>query len=159
VFERIKPVLIKVSKLTKSKSNSRQEIFKVLLIGHYMKYKNNQEEISVRDTLDMKYDYSAGWGFSIELIAVSEIKRGAGTHYPYVTNGIGKGKRNIEVISPYELKEIIEQIDEIGSIPQVYDSIIGEEKAWDYRNFDLKFLNVFFKDIILQIQQVYEAYE
>ena len=39
----------------------------------------------------MEYDYGAGWEFKIELLSMTEMRRGAGMHYPYVTDGKGKG--------------------------------------------------------------------
>ena len=48
-------------------------------------------KLSVGDKLSMEYDYGAGWEFEIELLSISEMKRGAGTHYPYVTDGKGNG--------------------------------------------------------------------
>ena len=55
----------------------------------------------------MEYDYGAGWEFEIELLSITEMKRGAGTHYTYVADGKGKGI--IEDTSPYELAEIVEK--------------------------------------------------
>lgn len=65
----------------------------------------------------------------------------------------------IEDISPDQLKEIVEHIDETGIIPQVYDIILEKEIAWNYREFDLEYCNVFFKDNILRIQFAYESYK
>lgn len=39
-------------------------------------------KLSVGDKLSMEYDYGAGWNFEIELLSITEMKRGAGTHYP-----------------------------------------------------------------------------
>ncbi|MEG0368976.1 MAG: plasmid pRiA4b ORF-3 family protein, partial [Hungatella sp.] len=69
-------------------------------------------KLSVGDKLSMEYDYGAGWKFEIELWSITEMKRGAGTHYPYVTDGKGKGI--IEDTSPYELAEIVTKTDKDG---------------------------------------------
>lgn len=114
-------------------------------------------KLSVGDTLTMEYDYGAGWKFEIELLSVTEMKRGAGTHYPYVTDGKGKGI--IEDTSPYELAEIIEKTDEDGTLPQITDMYSGKEKMWDYRDFNLEYCNVFFKDNVWRTQSAYEEYE
>ena len=42
-------------------------------------------KLAVGDKLTMEYDYGAGWCFDMELISVTEMRRGAGTHYPYIT--------------------------------------------------------------------------
>jgi hypothetical protein len=91
----------------------------------------------VGDTLDMEYDYGAGWEFSIELLSIEEMKRGAGRHYPYVRDG--KGKEIFEDTSPYELLEAIQYTDQTGEVPKAVDIFSGKKKEWDYRDFDLEY--------------------
>lgn len=114
-------------------------------------------KLSVGDKLSMEYDYGAGWEFEIELLSISEMKRGAGTHYPYVTDGKGNGI--IEDTSPYELAEMVEKTDKDGTLPQIMDMYSGKEVLWDYRKFDLEYCNVFFKDNVWKIQNAYEEFE
>jgi len=114
-------------------------------------------ESTAGDKLSMEYDYGAGWEFEIELLSITEMKRGAGTHYPYVNDGKGKGI--IEDTSPYEVAEMIEKIDKDGTLPQIMDMYSGKEVSWDYRKFDLEYCNVFFKDNVWKIQNAYEEYE
>lgn len=114
-------------------------------------------KLSVGDKLSMEYDYGAGWEFEIELLSITEMKRGAGTHYPYVTDGKGKGI--IEDTSPYELAEMVTKTDKDGTLPQIMDMYSGKEVSWDYRKFDLEYCNVFFKDNVWKIQNAYEEYE
>lgn len=109
------------------------------------------------DVLDMEYDYGAGWTFSLELLSVTEMKRGSGNHYPYITDGRGKGI--IEDISPYELAEIIYKTDKAEEYPRVDDIFLDGEKVWDYTDFNLKYANAFFKEEVLEIQHAYESYE
>lgn len=113
--------------------------------------------LTVGDALIMEYDYGAGWEFSIELISATEMKRGAGTHYPYVTDGKGKGI--LEDTSPYELLEAIKHTDQTGEVPRSVEIFSGKEKEWNYRDFDLEYCNVFFKDNILKMQYAYEDCE
>ena len=114
-------------------------------------------KLSVRDKLSMEYDYGAGWEFDIELLSITEMKRGAGTHYPYVTDGKGKGI--IEDTSPHELAEMVEKTDKDGTLAQIIDMYSGKEVSWDYRKFDLEYCNVFFKDNVWKIQNAYEEFE
>ncbi|WNX86053.1 plasmid pRiA4b ORF-3 family protein [Agathobaculum sp. NTUH-O15-33] len=114
-------------------------------------------KLSVGDKLSMEYDYGAGWEFEIELLSISEMKRGAGTHYPYVTDGKGNGI--IEDTSPYELAEMVEKTDKDGTLPQIMDMYSGKEVSWDYRKFELEYCNVFFKDNVWKIQNAYEEFE
>lgn len=85
------------------------------------------------------------------------MKKGSGTHYPYVTDGLGKGL--IEDTSTYELIEIINEIDSTGKIPKIYDFIRDKEIEWDYRKFDLKYTNMFLKDKVADIREAYEMVE
>jgi len=114
-------------------------------------------KLNAGDKLSMEYDYGAGWEFEIELLSVSEMKRGAGTHYPYVTDGKGKGI--IEDTSPYELAEIVEKIDHDGTLPRIADMYSGKENEWDYREFNLEYCNVFVKDNVWRIRCAYEECE
>ncbi|TCT14520.1 pRiA4b ORF-3-like protein [Natranaerovirga pectinivora] len=122
-----------------------------------IKTKLSALKLMVGDLLTMEYDYGAGWEFSIELIVITEMKRGSGTHYPYVTDGKGKGI--IEDVSPYELLEMIDEVNSTGVLPKVYDDVRDKEVEWDYRKFDIEFLNVFFKDYVASIRDAYEVYE
>lgn len=85
------------------------------------------------------------------------MKCGAGTHYPHVTGGKGKGI--IEDTSPYELVEIIAKTDTVGILPKITDIYSGKEKEWNYTNFDLEYCNVFFKDNVWKMQNAYESYK
>mgnify|MGYP001096838069 CR=1 FL=1 len=121
-----------------------------------IKTKLSALKLSIGDVLEMEYDYGAGWEFTIELLSITEMKKGSGNHYPYVTAGQGKGI--IENIPPFELAGIIEETDKTGILPQVCDNFLDEEIEWDYRKFDLEYCNVFLKGEIEQIQYAYEEY-
>lgn len=122
-----------------------------------IKTKLSALKLGVGDTLTMEYDYGAGWEFEIELLSITEMKRGAGTHYPYVADGKGKGI--IEDTSPYELAEIVMKTDADGTLPKITDMYSRKISEWDYRDFDLEYCNVFFKGNIWEMQNAYEAYE
>lgn len=114
-------------------------------------------KLNAGDKLSMEYDYGAGWEFEMELLSVSEMKRGAGTHYPYVTDGKGKGI--IEDTSPYEIAKIVEKTDHDGTLPRIAYMYSGKENEWDYRKFNLEYCNVFFKDNVCRIRCAYEECE
>lgn len=113
-------------------------------------------KLAVGDVMEMEYDYGAGWEFTIELLSITEMKKGSGNHYPYVTSGQGKGI--IEDIPPFELAEIIEATDKTGKLPQVCHNFMDMEIEWDYRDFDIKICNALLKGEIEQIQFAYEEY-
>ncbi len=112
-------------------------------------------KLSIGDSFVMGYDYGADWKFGIEIISVSEMPKGSGTHYPYITDGAGKGI--LEDTSPYALVEFKELTDQTGALPTYYDFESDEEKGWDYRKFDLDNLNGFYKMKILYIKEAYEG--
>lgn len=111
-------------------------------------------KLSIGDKLTMEYDYGAGWEFDIELKSIEEMKKGAGTHYPYITDG--RGNDIIEDTSPGMLIEFIEQTDRDGVLPTYYDFETDREIEWDYRKCDLEYLNAFYKFRIAQIKAAYE---
>lgn len=114
-----------------------------------IKTKLSALKLSVGDVLKMEYDYGAGWEFTIELVSITEMKRGFGTHYPYITDGAGKGI--IEDTYAYFLADLIKKADTAKiSYNNAYN--------WDYKDFDLEYSNVFFKDKIYKIQCAYEEY-
>lgn len=122
-----------------------------------VKTKLSAMKLAIGDDLTMEYDYGAGWEFDIQLLSVTEMKRGAGTHYPFVADGRGKGI--LEDTSPYGLLDAIRHTDETGEVPTAIELFSGKEKEWDYRDFDLEYCNVFFKDNVLKTQYAYEQYE
>lgn len=121
-----------------------------------IKTKLSKLDLSIGNKMTMAYDYGAGWEFEIELLSIIEMKRGTGTHYPYVTDGQGKGI--IEDIFPHELVEIVDKIDKGESLPQITNMYDASNRPWDYRDFDLEFCNIFFKDNVWRIQNAYEMY-
>ncbi len=112
-------------------------------------------KMEIGDIMEMEYDYGAGWSFDIELVSVEPMKKGMGTHYPYVTDGAGWGI--IEDLSAGELADYIKHTDETGVLP-VYYNIFDEEVTWDYRRFDIKTTNTLLKGIIQRMQENYEDY-
>lgn len=111
-------------------------------------------KFKVGDSLTMRYDYGAGWEFDIKVVSITEMKKGSGTHYPYITDGAGKGI--IEDTSPGILFEYIRQTDETGELPTYIDRYFEHETEWDYRRFDLKASNILFKFEVGEIEDAYE---
>lgn len=122
-----------------------------------IKTKLSSLKINVGDMLDMEYDYGAGWRFKIELLSITEMMRGRGPHYPYITDGRGKGI--FEDISPFELADIIKRTDEEGVMPQIPKEYSDGVIYWDYRNFNLEYANGFYKHIIRSVQKSFEDNE
>ena len=83
---------------------------------------------TVGDVLSLEYDLGVGWQFDIELLSITEMQKGTGTHYPYITDGMGQG--------------IAEE------------KVSGEKQETKVWNLDIE--NKFFKDGIEEIRAAYE---
>ena len=115
-------------------------------------------KLRVEDKMEMEYDYGAGWTFDIELISISPMVKGTGTHYPFITDGAGWGI--VEDTCPGELLDYINQIDETGVLPKIrYHYMPSCEIEWDYRIFDIKSLNTLLKSDIQRLQEAYEEFD
>ena len=115
-------------------------------------------KLKVGDKMEMEYDYGAGWTFDIELISISPMQKGTGTHYPYITDGAGWGI--IEDTCPGELLDYIKQIDTTGVLPKYEHHYIPlHEVEWDYRRFDMETLNALLKYDVQKLQDAYEDFE
>ncbi|MGN0179417.1 MAG: plasmid pRiA4b ORF-3 family protein [Monoglobaceae bacterium] len=115
-------------------------------------------KLKVGDKMEMEYDYGAGWIFDIELISISPMVKGTGTHYPYITDGAGWGI--IEDTCPGELLDYIKQIDKTGISPKFqYRYMPLCEIEWDYRRFDIEILNALLKSDVQKLQDAYENFE
>lgn len=115
-------------------------------------------KLRVEDKMEMEYDYGAGWTFDIELISISPMVKGTGTHYPFITDGAGWGI--VEDTCPGELLDYIKQIDETGVLPKIrYHYMPSCKIEWDYRRFDIKSLNTLLKSDIQRLQEAYEEFD
>lgn len=115
-------------------------------------------KLKVGDRMEMEYDYGAGWTFDIELVSISPMEKGRGTHYPYITDGAGWGI--IEDTCPGDLIDYIKQIDETGVLPKFEPhSMPFCTAAWDYRRFDTETINALLKGEVQQLQDAYENFE
>lgn len=111
--------------------------------------------LNVGDRFSMEYDFGTTQTFRFELLAVREMKKGAGRHYPYITEGKGSGI--LDDVSCEDFKELIKQIDQNGKTDE---PIYYKERItmWDYRKFDLDFLNTFLKYDIGEIEEAYSSF-
>lgn len=112
-------------------------------------------KMEIGDTMEMEYDYGAGWSFEIEFVSVQPMMKGMGNHYPYVTDGAGWGI--IEDLSVGEWVDYIKTVDETGVRPTYYD-IFDKEVFWDYKRFDLKTLNSLLKGAVQRMKENYEDF-
>lgn len=79
-------------------------------------YELNNLELSVGSKLKMIYDFGADLNFEIKLTAIKEMKKGMGTHYPYVLSGAG-------AVIPEDL-----------SVPELMEQSESEYKEYNYES-------------------------
>lgn len=114
-----------------------------------------QLDMQVGDRIQMNYDFGTPQTFWLELIAIENMKRGWGGHYPFILDGAGRGI--IDDLNCGDLKELVEQIDRNGKTDHpIYYA--DRRVSWDYRKFDLKCINRLLKFEIDRIEDAYAPY-
>lgn len=118
--------------------------------------KLRQLGLSVGEQFEMDYDYGCTQVFKIRLDAVRDMENGRGTHYPYITDGRGRGIP--DDVHAEEFGEIIKKIDADG-VSDYHVERYGMDMIWDYRMFDLEAENCLLKVEIARIREAYEYEE
>ena len=106
---------------------SGSHLFSVRYINSYFEFYNDNAiqpcdfklknlNLSVGDKLKMVYDFGADLNFEIKLTAIKEMKKGMGTHYPYVLSGAG-------AVIPEDL-----------SVPELVERLDREYKEYNYES-------------------------
>ena len=108
--------------------------------------------LKIGDRIRMDYDYGTPQTFWLELVGTEDMQKGHGTRYPYIIDGAGQGI--IDDMSCEELIELVKQIDEKGHTDE---PIHYKERTvpWDYRQLNLKSMNVLLKGEIKMIEESY----
>ena len=107
--------------------------------------------------MEMEYDYGSPTTFIITYLESRDLERGNGKHYPYVIDGAGRGM--LDDITCYDLKEIVDDIDEKGYSEHYFTSGYERTMKYDYRKYDIKNDNGLLKGMILEIKNGYEVEE
>ena len=82
----------------------------------------------------MIYDFGANLNFEIKLVAIKELKKGMGSHYPYVLSGAGA-----EIPEDLSVSEFMEQLES------------------EYKEYDSESDNVLLKRKIQILKKQYES--
>lgn len=124
---------------------SGSHLFSVRYINSYFEFYNDNAiqpcdfklknlNLSVGDKLKMVYDFGADLNFEIKLTAIKEMKKGMGTHYPYVLSGAGT-----KIPEDMFIPELIEELDSL------------------YKEYDSELDNVLLKGKIQILKDQYES--
>ena len=111
--------------------------------------------MNIGDSIEMTYDYGCDQQFLLTLESITEMVKGSGPSYPKIIAGTGKGI--LDDIPPSEFGEIIKKIDRNGISNHRYMAPSGKEESWDYRDFDLAFANMSFRNLVEYVAQAFEA--
>lgn len=108
--------------------------------------------LQIGESIQMDYDFGTTQTFHIKLLAIEDMIRGWGNHYPYLLDGAGRGI--LDDYSSEDLRELIDQIDRNGHTdePFYYKERL---RPWDYRHFDLELDNALLKGKIVMIADCY----
>ncbi len=120
-------------------------------VGHYF-VKIKDLQLKKNDRFEMLYDFGCDQIFDIELIDVKPMEKYKGGKYPRIIDGQGRGI--IDDMSSFELKEIIEKIDNGEPSGIIYDS--SADTDWDYKEYNIDLDNCLLKGEISRIQWGYE---
>lgn len=125
------------------------------LMPNMTNVKLSQLDLNIGSKFTMTYDYGIMQTFLIELIAISDMAKGQGGHYPLLLDGAGSGI--IDDMPSYEMAELVRQIDENGKtdVPIVFDKF---SVPWDYRKDFMDFKKQYFKGLINATVRKYERY-
>ena len=111
--------------------------------------------LQIGDTLELLYDFGTTQHFHIHLTEISSMKKGTGTHFPYILAGAGRGI--LDDCPADELSGYIAQIDLYGKTEEkIY---YNECRApWDYRDYSLDIDNMLLKGKIQVIEEGYRPF-
>ena len=115
-------------------------------------FKLEDLKLNIGDKFNFFYDFGTTQEFTLELLSVSPMKRGTGTHYPFVLEGEGRGI--IDNQPSEEVKKLIDEIDKFGKTKDdIYYKI--DTKPWDYKDYSLKYDNCLLKGEIDVMEEDY----
>ncbi len=112
-------------------------------------------DLKENDEMEMDYDFGSTTTFDITYLESNELKNLFDVkEYPKIVEGAGLGM--LEDISEYDLRDIVEETDELGYSKHYFTNGYETDRIYDYRNYDLKRDNENLKGLILQIKNGYE---
>lgn len=116
-------------------------------------FKLSELDLEIGDVINVTYDFGSGWKFKAKLVDVTEMGRGMGRKYPLIIDGHGNGI--IEDLFPSQLEDIIENFEKTG-VPYILQDLETEEEyIYDPSRFSVKYLNMYLKDKVLDLEETY----
>lgn len=115
--------------------------------------------LSVGETMELVYDFGTEQHFLITLTDVRDMKRGEGTHYPWIAAMQGRGI--IDDVSSEELAVLVQQIQKNGKTDEPIYYMrdgLGTSTPWDINRFDLKSENALLKGYLERTVRSYAPF-
>ncbi len=116
----------------------------------------NSLNLKENDQMEMEYDYGSTTTFIITYLGLEELEKyDDAKNYPYILAGEGLGM--LDDISCYDLKDIVQETDELGYSNSYFTPGYRTNKKYDYRKYNIKTDNKNLKGLILLIKNGYEV--
>lgn len=115
----------------------------------------NNLGLQENDTMEMNYDTDSTTMFKIKYLGARDFEKGNGNHYPYIIDGAGRGM--LDDLCDFELKEIVDDIDQKGYSEHYFTPGYQRTIKYDYRKYNIKNDNALLKGLILEIKNGYEV--
>ncbi len=115
----------------------------------------NSLGLKENDTMEMNYDTNSTTMFKIKYLGARDFEKGNGNHYPYIIDGAGRGM--LDDLCDFELKKIVDDIDQKGYSEHYFTPGYQRTIKYDYRKYDIKIDNALLKGLILEIKNGYEV--
>ncbi len=103
----------------------------------------------------MEYDYGSTTTFYITFLGPKELDMLDSYKYPLIVDG--RGKKMLEDLCDFELKEIVNDTDKLRHSNYYFTLWYEREDKYDYREYDINHDNEILKGIILMIKNKYEV--
>ncbi len=111
--------------------------------------------LTENDVMEMDYDMGSTTTFKITYLGSRDMGEYDGHLYPYIVDGAGRGM--LDDISDFQLKAIVDDIDEKGYSDHYVTPGYEKCEKYDYRKFNIKTNNKNLKGLVLEIKNGYEV--
>jgi len=102
----------------------------------------------------MEYDFGSTTTFIITYLKSRNMEKYNGNHYPYIVDGAGRGM--LDDMCDFELKEVVDDIDQKGYSEHNFTPGYERKIKYDYRYFNIENNNGLLKGEVLDIKNGYE---
>ena len=129
--------------------------FKDYVLKDAVRTKLSDVDFNHDNKMIMEYDFGSTTTFIITYLESRDEDIYKGYLYPNIVDGAGRGM--LDDISGFDLKEIVDDIDNKGYSEYYVTPGYERHEKYDYRKFNIKTNNRKLKGLVLQIKNGYEV--